>query len=793
MSIRQSFRIIFRNKTYSILNIFGLTIGITSAALIFLWVEYMVNQNRAIPNSENLYDIGQHQRYGDQINTSFVASGPLSETLKNEFPEIKRNARLSDRLYVSFVPENTQNTFSEPGYYADSTLMMMISMEFIRGNAQIAFNAATPIVISENMAEKIFGQEDPVGKIMKTEEESYEVTGVFKNNPKNTSFQFEWLAPFSIMERSYVEKGWVSNTNWRSNWLYYTVEVMPGADIDAINKKLARLIPDRIPGDNTGFFIYPINKQLLYGEFKDGVETGGGYIRTVRLFFMIGLVILLIACINFMNLSTARSQKRALEVGVRKTFGAKRKKLIKQFLNESGLITCISLLISVGLIYLVLPAFNSLVSRELFIDWTNLYIWGGLIGIGLLCTFLAGSYPAFYLSSFSPLTTLKKQKTGNMGHAGLIRQGLVVFQFAMAFILICSTFAIFRQIQFGQQRDLGMNKENLVYYPVTNDIRNSHEAVKDQLVNSGFVENAGLSSQTILSILSNGSGYEWQGKNPDTNPLISIVFASPGLIETTGLKMIDGKEFSSYHIDGSYVIINQRLAEMMGEEGRVGGKIRQSGGAVDNYEIIGIVKDFVFNNIYNEKPEPVLFKCYAFVTSHLFIRLRPGVNQIESTAKMKTILQSFSPNEAFEHTFMEDRFDRMFSSQRQEGQLAALFAGLAIFISCLGLFGLSAFSAEQRRKEIGIRKVLGASIPDILVLLGKNYMILTMISFAIGIPVAWYITSRYLQGHAYRISLGWELFAEVAVLVILIAMLTVGIQSLRAATANLVKSMKQNE
>jgi len=791
MNIRQSFRIIFRNKIYSILNIFGLTIGITSAALIFLWVEHQVNYNRAMPGSENLYRIGQHQHYGDNIRTFFVAPGPLAETLNNEFPEIRRNTRLSDMQNISFVSEGTQNMFMEPGFYADSTFFAMIGMTFIRGNAQAVFNAATPIVISEKMAEKIFGKEDPVGKILKTEDRDYEVSGVFKNNPKNTSFQFEWLTPFRIMEDYYVENGRVNLTNWRSNWLSCYVEVLPGVDIDAVNRKLAKLIPDRIPGDKTTFFIYPVNKQRLYGEFKDGKATGSGYIRTVRQFFMIGLVILLIACINFMNLSTARSQKRALEVGVRKTFGAKRQTLIKLFLKESGLITCISLFLSVGLIYLVLPAFNKLVSHELFIDWTNLYIGGGLIGIGLLCTFLAGSYPAFYLSSFSPLATLKKQKAGNTGHVIRVRQGLVVFQFAMAFILICSTLAIFRQIQFGQQRDLGLNKENLVYYPATNEIKNSHETIRNQLINSGFVENAGLSSQTLLSIWNNGGGFDWLGKDPDIDPLISMNFSTPGLIETAGLKMVDGTAFLPHHIDEDYVIINQRFAEMMGEEGRVGGKIMQSGSPRD-YEIIGIVKDFVFNDIYKEKPDPVLFMCYADAANHIFVRFKQGVNKIEATAKINTILQSFSPNEVLEPIFMEDRFDRMFSGQRQEGRLAALFAGLAIFISCLGLFGLSAFSAEQRRKEIGIRKVLGASIPDILILLGKNYMVLTMISFAIGIPVAGFIIRNYLQGYAYRISLGWTLFAEVAVLVILISMLTVGFQSLRAAMANPVKAIKNN-
>jgi ABC-type antimicrobial peptide transport system permease subunit len=569
--------------------------------------------------------------------------------------------------------------------------------------------------------------------------------------------------------------------------------VEPHADIAAINKKMNQLLSE-FSGEeiNNWAFIYQINRQRLYGEFKDGMETGSGYIRTVRLFFTIGLVILLIACINFMNLSTARSQKRALEVGVRKTFGTKRKALIQQFLAESGLITFISLALAVGLVYLCLPSFNELVSRELFINWANPVVVGGLIGIGILCTFLAGSYPAFYLSSFSPNTALKKQKAGGSGSVVWIRKGLVVFQFAIAFVLICATWVVSLQIQFVQKRDLGIVKENLVMFNATDDINKSFSAVRNEILNTGFVESAALSSQTLLNIYNNGGGYQWQGKDPAVNPLISSVTGSSGLMDAAGLKLVDGRDFMPEEEDYSpYAIINQTLAEIIGEEGKVGGHIGRGDNPDDNQvEIIGIVKDFVFNNMYREKPEPVIFRAYLPYSAHLFVRLKQGVNPLEAIAKIKSVLRTFTPDEPFDPTYMDDQFNNMFSGERMEGKLSALFAGLAIFISCLGLFGLSAFSAEQRTKEIGIRKVLGSNNKDILILLGKSYMYLILIAFVIGLPVSWYITSNYLKDYAYRINLGWEIFAGAILLVSLIALFTVSFQSLRAALTNPIKSIK---
>ncbi len=770
----------------------GLAVGIAAATLIFLWVENLVNFNKDIPNLKNIYEVGQHQFADQQTYTFFVAPGPLAQTLNESFPGIKNITRYGWGGTQTFTLENENKHFSETGNYADASTFEMIGMNFIKGNPKTAFDPAFPIVISEKMAEKFFGENDPIGKSLQDENKrSYQVTGVFKNLSKNISFGFEWLIPFRVLEKDYVEKGWIREGNWGNNWMQCYVELNPSANADNINQKLKNLLSEKTNGGNKNeLFIYPLSKLRLYGEFVDGKATGSGYIRTVRLFFSIGLIILLIACINFMNLSTARSEKRSMEVGIRKTFGGNRSSLIRQFLGESGLITLISLLIAIGIVWLSLPAFNELVNKDLTLDFSNWIQVVGLLGIGIICTLLAGSYPAFYLSSFSPLTTLKKLKINGGKSVLWIRKSLVVFQFAITFILVCATLIIYLQIKYAQNRSLGFNKENLITFGVTNEIKHSHQTIKNELINTGFVTNAALSDQTIMTIGSNGWNYNWNGKDPKSDPLISHLHVTEGLLETVELKLIDGQDFSpSSTREERNVIINETLAKMMGKEGHVGGTIWQ-GKPENRFEIIGIVNDFVFNDIYQEKSEPVVIWGDAGVANYLFVRLKPDANVQEAIMKIKPVLQKFSPNESFDPVFMDEYFDNLFYNEQLEGKLAALFAGLAIFISCLGLFGLSAFSAEQRIKEIGIRKVLGAKITDIIVLMGKNFMLLILVALLIGIPIAYYIVNNYLKDYAYRISLSWTIFAGVSLLITLIAMLTVSLQSLRAATANPVKAIK---
>ncbi len=786
-NLKIAYRNLHRNGLYSVLNIAGLAVGITAAALIFLWANSHLRYNRDISNVENIYEVAVNQRYGDKIITFFVASGPLSKTLEESYPEILRSARMGGDFQESFKRENSDQFFSGSGCYIDSAIFTMLRMEFIRGNPATAFAADYSIVISEKMAKRCFNDDDPIGKTLQMSgADIYEVTGVYKDLNKNSSFSYEWIVPFKIFEK----KG--DPENWYNYWMNMYVEIAPHSDINHINQKLKPLISEKTDGkSDSEYFIYPVTKRHLY-RFQDGKEISG-YITTIRLFLSIGALILLIACINFMNLATARSQKRTTEVGVRKTFGAKRFTLISQFIGEASMVTAVALIIAVGLIIIFLPYFNRLISAELTFDLSDWNNWVWLFVIGAVCSLLSGSYPAFYLSSFSPMTIFQKLKVKTVGSVVWIRKGLVIFQFAAAFVLICATLVIFMQIRHGQNREIGFDKENLIRYWVTKNIGQSFMSVRNELMASGLVENAGTSSHSLFQIWSNGGGWNWHGKAPEVNPLISMTSFSSGMIETAKLTLEEGRDFSMGDEEKNYVIINRSLADIMGEAGQTGGRFWNGDDSEYYIEIIGIVNDFVFNDAFQTKSDPLIISCNWFDDYFLFVRLKSDVKAGEAIEPINRILQKFSPNEHFNAVFMDDSFKKIFSGRFTEQKLSFLFAALAVFISCLGLFGLSSFSAEQRTKEIGIRKTLGASIWNLLGLLTRSFFVLIGISFIIAIPIAWFVTHRWLSNFQYRIEESWLLFAAVGVLVVVIALFTVGVQSLRAATANPIKAISKGE
>jgi ABC-type antimicrobial peptide transport system permease subunit len=786
MNIKQSFRIIFRNKTFSILNISGLAIGITCAALILLWVEYQVNDDRSVPKVKHLYEIVQNQHYGDMIRTFFVSPGPVSEMLNSGFTGVRTSTRYS-RQGVTF--ESDEKQFLETGVYADSTLFGMIDLPFVAGNPDLAFEPAYPVLVSQTMAKKIFGSIDILGKTLKIGSNLYEVTGVFKDREINGTFRFEWLIPFRIHENAMIERGWVQRDDWGNNWLNCYVEIEPGADVKDINSRLTGIFVERSDwGANAEMFIYPVNARRLYGEFIDGIPTGGGYISTVRIFFWIGMAILLIACINFMNLSTARSEKRALEVGVRKTFGAKYAGLVRRFMVESSLITLIAVVVAVILVYMILPAFNNFINYQLAVDFSNPYHLFGLTSVGVLCAFLSGAYPALYLSSFTPIKTLKKMTKGATGGVVRVRKGLVVFQFTVSYILICTTVVIYLQLHHIYRRPLGIELDRVAYFQATDEIKRNFNAIQHELINTEYVAEAGLSSQRIIQLWSNGGGYHWQGRDENINPLVSNVSVSPGVFAAAGMRFVEGDDFSFQNFGGrSEVIINRSFAEVMGEEGRVGGFVSRGN---DPMQIIGIVEDFIYNDISRAKAEPVIFYPETDDANNLLIKFSKDKPLNEAIPAVQKSLRAYNPENSFNATFMDETFDNMFSGYRFTGKLATLFAVLAIFLSCLGLFGLTTYSAEQRRREIGIRKVFGASVRNVVVLLGNSFIRLVFIAFVIAIPIAWYVCRNWLQSYGYRISVGWYIFLATALIIILIAEITVSIQSIRAATANPVKAIK---
>lgn len=780
--IKTTFRNLWKNKGYTFLNIFGLAIGITCAALIFLWIEDEVNYNDYFSNKANLYKVKDHQTYDGTTFTFDATPGPLAAGIRNEIPGIRKTARSTwgDQGLFTLGEKNIY----ESGLFVDSSFLSMFQLEFIKGNAENSFSQLHSIVISEKMAEKFFKTTDVIGKNLKLDNnQDYVIGGVFKDLPENVSFKFTWLAPFKVFEN---QNQWTAR--WGNNGLVTYVETEPNADISAINKQLYNYLDTKAEGLNAKFEIYNMGRWRLYDSFENGKEVPGR-IKYVNLFSLIAWIILIIACINFMNLATARSEQRAREVGVRKVLGAGKGKLIGQFIGESLILSFLSTLLAVGIIYIFLPSFNTLVEKHVFLNLLNPAHLGGLILITLICGFIAGSYPAFYLSSFNPVTVLKGLKISNGGSANFIRKGLVVLQFSISIILIISTILIYQQINHVKDRDLGYNRHNLVYMTAQGKIKQNFNVLKDKLISSGVAENASLSNSHVLNLVSNTGDFSWPGKDPQKQILITVEGVSPEYISTMGMHLRAGRDFyPDYKSDSGNVIINHAMAKLINKKtDEVVGTILNNGDETST--VVGVIDDFIYNDMYSPGAPLIMYVDTSNV-NYLTVRMKAGARLPEAISKMEDILKSANPGFPFEYKFVDDQFDRFFQTETLIGKLASVFAILAIFISCLGLFGLAAYTAEKRTKEIGIRKVLGASTQGLAALLSKDFLKLVGISCLIAFPIAWYMMNNWLQEYNYRIHISWVIFLVAGVLALLIALLTVSFQAVKAAVANPVESLR---
>jgi predicted permease len=633
------------------------------------------------------------------------------------------------------------------------------------------------------MANKFFGSSDAVGKMLKVNNgDLYAVTGVFKDLPENVSFKADWLAPFKIYEE---KNTWLQQ--WGNNGVMTVAEVQPSADISAINKKLHNFVSDKQEGVNAKFSIYPMTKLHLYNSFTNGVEDNNGRIKYVRLFTIIAWIILLIACINFMNLATARSEKRAREVGVRKVLGAGKSKLVTQFMGESIVMSFLSALLAIGFIFSLLPLFNGLVEKHMSVHLFQPSHIGSLLVIALICGLVAGTYPAFFLSSFRPVLVLKGLKISQGANAGLIRKGLVIVQFSISVILIISTIIIYQQIQHVKNRDLGYNKQSLIYTNLNGKMREHFGVIKSDLLQTGVVENASLSNSYILQLGSNTGGFGWEGKDPNKQVLITIEGVSPEYVKTMGMRLKAGRDFyTDAKSDSNNIIINEALAKLLGKKDVIGSIISNDG---QKYTVVGVIHDFLYNNMYTESAPLILYSDTSN-TNFLTVRFKQNADVKEAITKVEKVIKANNPAYPFEYKFVDEQFDRLFKTESLIGKLAAIFAILAILISSLGLFGLSAYTAERRTKEIGIRKVLGASVGGITTLLSKDFLKLVVISFVIAFPLAGYFMYQWLQDFAYRISISWIVFVMAGLIAIVIALATISFQAVKAAVANPAKSLR---
>lgn len=776
--IKIAFRTLLKNKGYSFLNIFGLAIGITCASLIFLWVEDELSFNANFENQEHIYFVSTHQQYEGEWRTFGSTPGPLANALKTEIPGVNKASRTRQDELLFTVGDNG---ITKSGRYADKDFLDIFNLKFIEGRLSEAFTNPEAIVITQTTAEQLYGKNTKVvGKTLKVNNsDSYLITGVIENLPKNVTYSFDWLAPF---ERLANGREWMQE--YDSFFADTFVTLMPEANFKTVDAQVRKILEKKTGESDSKAFLHAMENWHLKDRFENGIQVGGR-ITYVRLFTIIALIILLIACINFMNLSTARSEKRANEVGVRKAMGSGRSRLIIQFISEALILAFIATLVSVILLFILLPQFNLLIDKNLVLGLTKPMHVVSLVSISVLCGVFAGLYPAFYLSAFKPVEVLKGLKV-TQGSATFIRKGLVVGQFAVSIVFIICTILVYQQIQHVKNRDLGYSKDQLLTMDVNGTIIEKFSTIKQDLINTGAIINVGLCNSEILNGGNNGSGLEWAGGTNTEDILISFRYVNAGFLETTGMKLIEGRGFSdNIAKDSSSVLITESFAKLMGNGSAIGKQISRG----DTYTVVGVVKDYLYGDMYGQS-DPVLFFNYLGESRYMYLKTNPKVATNVMLAKVEAVMQKHNPAFPFKYTFADDTFNAKFKSEQLIGKLSQLFALLAILISCLGLFGLAAYTAEQRSKEIGVRKVLGASVSGIVKLLSKDFLKLVVLSILIAIPVAWFVMHSWLLDYAYRIEINWWVFVIAGLAAILIALLTVSFQAIKAALANPVNSLK---
>jgi predicted permease len=770
----------WKNKTYSFLNLFGLAIGITCAGLIFLWVESEVSYDKTYERREHIYRVLTNQTYNGSTRTFDDSPGPLAPAIKAEVPGVADVCRTSasDKPLFGFGDKRLYET----GVYADPSFFNLFSLAFVEGNARDALHEVHNIILTEHMANQFFGQTSGViGRtITMNNAEAYTVSGVIRDFPGNSTLQMDWVASFEAFRK---DNDWLQY--WGANGINTYIELAPAANPAAVAARLKDFINRHDKGAGAQPVMLAMNDWHLRDQFTDG-KPSGGRIEYVRLFTFIAWIVLFIACINFMNLATARSEKRAREVGVRKVLGAERSWLITQFIGESVFLSALSVLAGIVLIALLLPAFNVLVERQLSLGLDNPLHLLALAVITLICGLVAGSYPALYLSSFNPIYVLKGFRMKG-GAAAFTRKSLVVLQFTVSIVLIISTVIVYRQVQHIKNRNLGYEKNDLLDMPVTGNMIKDYPGIRQDLLQTGLVENTALVSAENINTQNNGSGYSWEGKDPKFDPLISFRAINSDYIQTMGMHIIEGRDLKSEAaLDSMNVLVTEALAKMMGKGSVLGRRISDGN---RNFQVVGVVGDYVYGDMYG-KPDPVIFHPYLSLSRYLYVRLKKGTDPEKALAALGSVMKKDNPSFPFSYTFVDEQFNARFTAETLIGKLSGIFAALAIFISCLGLFGLASYTAEQRTREIGIRKVLGASVSGLTGLLSKDFLKLVLLSNLLAIPLAWWAMLRWLEGYAYRITISWRVFAAAAVLSVVIAVLTVSFQSIRAALMNPVRSLR---
>ncbi|MFC0771793.1 ABC transporter permease [Terrimonas alba] len=780
---KTAWRNLVRNKVFSFINIIGLGLGIAASLFIYLWVQDEKSKDNFHENSERLYQVivSDKDKSGALTNSYDNTPGLLADALKEQVPEITGAATViweNDFLFT--VGEKIGK---EKGRYVGTDFFSLFSFPLLEGNKATALSSPDNIVISRKIADKYFGKQDPIGKTIRiNDNRDYLVSGIVANVPGNSTLTFDFVMP---IQHGFEESHWmIDGWNHFGPFTYGTLR--NDASLASVNAKLKDFLykQDKVLNDKV-ISLQLFRERYLYSRFTNGVADGGR-IEYVRLFSIIAVFILLIACINFMNLATARSVKRSREVGVRKVAGAMKGTLFRQFVFEAIITTFLSVLIAIALVVLLLPFFNRLTEKNVSLHIGDPSLIISLFLLTLITGFIAGSYPALFLSSLKPISVLKgslKFKNADK----IFRKGLVVFQFTLSIVLIVCTIVVYKQMNYVQKKNLGLDRSRLIYMPVEGDLVKNYENFKLESMSSGHIENISFCGTEPTNVGWWSPGMQWEGKDPEDKTLFAQVEVSYDFLKTMKIDLVEGRDFSPLlPTDSTNFIINEAAAKYMKMQHPVGASF--SHGNMKG-KIIGLVKDYHFRSLHNAIAPAFINLAPGPENGIAIIRTWP--DKIKQTlATIEAVSKKYNSKYPFSYSFVDDDLKRQYHSEMIIGQLSGVFAFIAIFISCMGLFGLSMFMAEQRRKEIGIRKVIGASVSGIVGLLSQNFLVLVVIAFLIASPVAWWAMNKWLQDFAYRTDIGWTVFAITALIALCIAMLTISFQAVKAAIANPVKSLR---
>ena len=779
--IRNYVKIAIRNMTkhsaYSVINIAGLSVGLTAFILIALWIQHELSYDRFHERSSQLYRIIENQYYANnELFPVAVTPAPLGPYLKENFPEIENTTRTSE---ARFLFQHGDLKFNELGYMVDPSFFEMFSLDIVKGDQKTLLSNLDNIVISESLEKKYFQGKDPLGEVFRINNNDFAVTGVFRDFPENSHMKFDYILPFEV----YVKFGLDSLKTWNMNGYYTYAQLRKDAEVEKVNSNIKGVINKHVEDSKTEIYLQPVSSIHLHSKFTADIG-GHGDIQYIYIFSAVAAFVLIIACINFMNLSTARSTRRSKEVGIRKVVGAARTQLIRQFLMESIMFVLISLLVALVLAQLLLPSFNEISGKSLELSFDSTQLWIILSCVMIVTSVISGSYPALFMSSFKPVTTLKGTLRSGKG-AVIFRKVLVITQFTITVLLISGTIIVYHQLTFIRNKKLGFEKNNVISFRVSDEIQKNLETFKNELLSASGVSGVTYTSNNLTYVGSSGGGMEWEGKDPEVDILFHFLAVDYDFIKTFNIEMIDGRNFSrEMATDSAAIILNEEAIRQMGLENPVDKKVTWD----DPLTIIGVVKDFHFKSVH-EKIEPLVIKVVANYYNRVYLKLNAG-DLTGAVGSVKDVYKKFSPDRPFDYTFLNEDFDKLYRAEQRTGTIFNYFAWIAIFISCLGLFGLVMFTIEQRVKEIGIRKVLGASVSNLFSLISSDFIRLIIISNVIAIPVAWYAMNQWLDSFAYRINIHWATFAVAAVASILIAWLTMSYQSIKAAVANPVNSLR---